>query len=352
MSHQPGVTAPRQSQLLNKYKARGPECSGFFVFVIPHFRVTSESLFGIASAAADSSTHDLFREHPVRDRSYHPFEPVSKMADPRGSCAFYRDKIFHNEGQKYLDYLAGQERTLPGNALDVIFLAFSFDLQPSTTTRPEEKLPRVPNVPEMSVACLDTRRLSHPAAVPSSVSEGPIIETWRYKGAEQGLTDHEIATAITKYLRRRDTNSPDPAALRSVILVGSPVWSDFNVLERTGVDFGSLGHVLTTLDISALRGQLFPSAKEDLTPAAFAQWLLSDLSLGSDTGGSAATPAAYALHTLLRLAIKRAEADTLAQYPRPAKKSKVLVCLREAAAARPRLAEAERPAAGSLRGQE
>lgn len=186
------------------------------------------------------------------------------MADPGASCAFYRDKIVRNEGRKYADVLAGQGRPLlpPGTKLDVVFVAFGFHHQPRPATTRETEGPNKSQIAELGVACLNTRRLNHPACSRTTVSHGPLIETWGYKG----LPDDELTATITQHLRIRDAHSPDPGALRTVVLVSTSMPRDFNILDRIGTDFASIGHITTTMDIPALWAQILPSAPWRPTP--------------------------------------------------------------------------------------
>ena len=205
---------------------------------------------------------------------------------------------------------------------DIVFV--SIDLEVSRQERPK---PGAPLVKEFGIATLDTRMLrclGWPFAATKSLSTLQFSTSHASKDfLDCDVTDFnecvfaetffvsqaDLPATVTKSLRIQDDTSPDPCALRNIVIVGQSTRHDLKILQRIGVNVYDVAPVLAILDTHSIaRNQFGANSSTPLTSFTLGA-LLAELKCPYESSDlhNAGNDATFTLQALLMLVIRSSE---------------------------------------------
>jgi hypothetical protein len=205
---------------------------------------------------------------------------------------------------------------------DIVFV--SIDLEVS---RQERSKPGVPLVREFGIATLDTRHLrclESPFAATKSISTLQFSTSHASKDfLDCDFTDFkecvfaetvfvsqtDLSTTITQSLRIQDDTSPDPCALRNIVILGHSTKSDLKILQRLGVNVYDVAPVLAILDTDLIARNLLGANSSTPIASFKLSAVLTELKCPYESSDlhNAGNDATFTLHAMLMLVIKSSE---------------------------------------------
>jgi len=208
---------------------------------------------------------------------------------------------------------------------DAVFI--SIDLEVSRKERRNcefaniQLLEKPPIVKECGIATFDTRWLHSPALVPIATklittqqfsttrASRKFIELTKCIFAEtQFVRQSKLARAIKQCLRISDPLSPNPNALRNIVLVGHSPLDDLGILHLLGINFRQIAPVVVIIDTHEItRSFLGPESDPTSNMRAFSFYaVLTELGCPFEEGDlhNAGINATYTLHAMLMLAVR------------------------------------------------